>query len=218
MDAIAIAIATQLTISSAISKNCNCQQSIATAIKLLRPLLAVLHFSNISQSIVDFRRDYHLFLVEFNGIKDTCTRIYTWCVRIHENSYEVTFPIFAAELGEMYRRNKIWSSFYSTKSFSAVPPLLINFDTLPLLATDRFMMRLKSRGPFISDVEDDIHILAVGYTYGSATEELKNKSVIIEKDFYIMPTVEVGYIASLCTIVLTACFILALDEVGSRSR
>ncbi len=36
--AIAIAIATQLTITSAISKNRNCQQSIATAIKLLRAL------------------------------------------------------------------------------------------------------------------------------------------------------------------------------------
>ncbi len=38
VDAIAIAIVTRLTISSAISKNCNCQQSIATAIKLLRAL------------------------------------------------------------------------------------------------------------------------------------------------------------------------------------
>ncbi len=38
VDAIAIAIATQLTISSEISKNCNCLQSIATAIKLLRAL------------------------------------------------------------------------------------------------------------------------------------------------------------------------------------
>ncbi len=41
VDAIAIAIAIQLTIRSAISKTCNCQQSIATAIKLLRPLYMV---------------------------------------------------------------------------------------------------------------------------------------------------------------------------------
>ncbi len=38
VDAIAIAIATQSTIKSAISKNCNCQKLIATAIRLLLAL------------------------------------------------------------------------------------------------------------------------------------------------------------------------------------
>ncbi len=181
--------------------------------------LEVPHFSNVSLSKEEkLRRYFHLLLVKLNGITYTCTRIHEWCVRIHENAYEVIILSYGQELNAVYQRNRTRSILDYMKKVEVLPPFRISFETLPLLATDRFMMRPRTRGPYLSDIEEVINVLAVGYTYGWTTEELKNHEVIVEKKDVIVPTVQVGYVVALCIIVLCSCLILVAHEFASRSR
>ncbi len=171
------------------------------------------HFSNATAPKTKRLDNEKILLFELDGRNYSCTTSQTWCVRDTGNSYEI---IYVACEGGCFGSNERRYIDRNATMFLGVMPIRINYSTMSMLAEDAYMRRPPRQGNSLRDIEENINLLALGYTFGWTNQELRNQSVIVNRTVRIIPTIQIGYLVSLAVIVLCSFFVVCCHAFFSR--